>query len=258
MNFAEWLLLLMEFPSLLCRHALFIRRSSMMRPSSSVTIRSAYCAILSSWVTSTMVWSRSRATRRSCSSRRFWFWSRGCRSVRRRIRLAVWLRTLARCRHAVAVRPTFASGSVHAFAEPYSFQHFLGDCLTLVFRHAWNISGIATFSTAVRLGSRLYDWNTKPRCFCRIPPIAVHSTEKWALPRCARRLWSVFPCLLAGSAEWICQNRIRRRYSRSACGMVRLMRSSATTVSSSTGYSLRRFLTSMMGLRVPAIDSCPS
>ena len=25
---------------------------------------------------------------------------------------------------------------VHAFAEPYSFQHFLGDCLTLVFRHA--------------------------------------------------------------------------------------------------------------------------
>ena len=28
--------------------------------------------------------------------------------------------------------------------------------------------GLVEFiSTAVRLGSRLYDWNTKPRCFCR-------------------------------------------------------------------------------------------
>lgn len=40
--------------------------------------------------------------------------------------------------------------------------------------------------------------------------------------------------------------------------MVRLIRSNATTVSSSTGYSLRRFFTSMMGLRVPITDSCPS
>ena len=191
-----------------------------MRPSRSVTMRSAYCAILSSCVTSTMVWLKSRANEQIISIT-------SVLVLESRLPVGSSANTDLRivCRESAGDADALLLTArhlgrimVHAFAKADPLEHGTRDRLAFTLRHALEHQWHGHILDGIEIGQQIVRLEHEAKVLLpEFPPAAVRPSLLMGTPANTHTTFSWF--FHAGkliAAGWIYRIRTRHRYSRSA------------------------------------------